>query len=138
MMSMARHLIDPRHAPMPTIPAQIALLRVLAPICRAKARLDLFEACAMLSDNRNQAAQAYADALLRTLEQGLGRIPIIHRAGSAEMSFDELWLAALFDADARNDTDSFMFLTRARLNRLAVRQIGFLITSLSQKLAKTE
>ena len=132
-MPFAQRQYQPDLAPVPPV---IALLRVLAPACRAKARLDLFQACAMLSGDRNQAAQGFADALLRTLEQGLGRVPVLHRAGSVEMSFDECWLAALFAADARGDVDSFTFLTRARLNRVAVRQIGFLVASLSRRMAQ--
>jgi hypothetical protein len=126
----------PRHAePAPAaIPPGVALLRVLAPACRAKARLDLFQACAMLSLDRDQAAQAYAEALVRTLAQGLGRLPVLHRAGTAELSFDEAWLAALFAARARGDDDSFTFLTRRRLARGAARQIGFLVAALAARL----
>lgn len=113
----------------------IAMLRAMAPVCRAKARLDLFQACAMLSMERGSAAQGFAEALLRTLEQGLGRMPVLHRAGSDELSFDEAWLAALFAAEARGDADSFAFLTRSRLNRAAVRQIGFLVAGLQRRAA---
>jgi hypothetical protein len=125
-----------RHtAPMPApIPPGVALLRVLAPACRAKARLDLFQACAMLATDRDQAAQAYADALIRTLEQGLGRPPVLHRAGSAELSFDENWLGALFAAEARGDAASFAFLIDRRLARAAARQIGFLVAGLARRL----
>jgi hypothetical protein len=122
---------DPAPAP---VPRGVALLRVLAPACRAKARLDLFQACAMLAMDRDQAAQAYAEALVRTLHQGLGRAPVLHRVGEAEMSFDERWLAALFDAQARGDDDSFAFLIRRRLTRGATRQIGFLVAALARRL----
>jgi hypothetical protein len=131
-MPMALREFEPDVVAVPPI---IAMLRVLAPACRAKARLDLFHACAMLSVDRTQAAQGFADALLRTLEQGLARAPVLHRAGSIELSFDEAWLAALLAADARGDVDSFTFLTRARLNRAAVRQIGFLVTGLQRRMA---
>lgn len=124
-----------RQPEMTPVPGVIAMLRRMAPACRAKARLDLFHACAMLSLDRGQAAQGFAEALLRTLEQGLGRMPVLHRAGSAEMSFDESWLAALFAAEARGDADSFAFLTRSRLNRAAVRQIGFLVAGLQRRAA---
>jgi hypothetical protein len=117
------------------IPSGIAMLRVLAPACRAKARLDLFQACAMLSLDRNQAAQAYAEALVRTLAQGLGRLPVLHRAGSPEMSFDEAWLAALFAARERGDDDSFTFLIRRRLACGHERHIGFLVAALAERLA---
>ncbi len=110
------------------------MLRVLAPACRAKARLDLFQACAMLTMDRGQAAQAYAEALVRTLAQGLGRMPVLHRAGTAGMSFDEAWLAALFAARARGDDDSFAFLIRRRLARGSERQIGFLVAALAERL----
>lgn len=123
-------------APAPVaIPSGVALLRVLAPACRAKARLDLFQSCEMLSLDRAQAAQAFAEALVRTLAQGLGRLPVLHRAGTPEMSFDEAWLAALFAAKARGDDDSFTFLIRRRLARGHGRQIGFLVAALAERLA---
>jgi hypothetical protein len=130
-MSLALRHTEP--APQP-IPAGVALLRVLAPACRAKARLDLFHACAMLSLRRDEAAQAFAEALVRTLAQGLGRPPVLHRAGTPEMSFDETWLAALFAARARGDEDSFTFLIRRRLPNGAARQIGFLVAALAERL----
>lgn len=132
----------PRHADAPpvpapvpvSVPAGVALLRVLAPKCRAAARIDLFKACALLTLNRDQAAQAYAEALVRTLSQGLGRMPVLHRVGSAELSFDEAWLAALFAAQARGDEGSFTFLIRCRLGRHAARPIGFLAAGLAARL----
>jgi hypothetical protein len=130
-MSLALRHVEP--APQ-AIPPGVAMLRVLAPACRVKARLDLFQACAMLAMDRDQAAQAYADALIRTLHHGLGHAPVLHRAGTEELSFDEKWLTALFDAQARGDDASFAFLIRRRLARTAARQIGFLVASLARRL----
>jgi hypothetical protein len=96
----------------------------------------MFHACAMLSADRMAATQAYAEALLRVLAQGLGKLPVLHRAGSAEMSFDEAWLAALFDAHARADRDSFTFLIRRRVAPLALRHVGFLIGALADRMTE--
>lgn len=120
------------------VPAAIAMLRVLAPACRAQARIDMFHACAMLSADRTAAAQAFGEALLRVLAQGLGKMPVLHRGGSAEMSFDESWLAALFAAHARGDADSVTFLIRRRIAPVAVRHVGFLIAALADRMAETD
>jgi hypothetical protein len=119
-------------------PPAIAMLRVLAPACRAQARIDMFRACAMLSQDPMAAGQAYGEALLRVLAQALGRMPVLHRAGSAEMSFDESWLAALFAAHARGDADSVTFLIRRRIAPVAVRHVGFLIAALADRMAEAD
>jgi hypothetical protein len=125
-------------APAVVVPPAIAMLRVLAPACRAQARIDMFHACAMLSADRMAAAEAHAEALLRVLAQGLGKPPVLHRTGSAEMSFDETWLAALFAAHARGDRDSCTFLIRRRVAPVALRHVGFLVGALADRMAAPE
>ena len=119
---------DQRHG------AALALLRVLMRQCRAKARLEPFEACAVLQNAPHEGAQPYADALLRILAQGLDHGPVIHRVGAPECSFDENWLLALMDAISRDDRTSTAFLLRARLPLHLRRHVGWLTVQMMQRL----
>ncbi len=124
---------QPFRRPMVEIPAPVAALRRLAPRCQAGARLDLFRACAMLSAHADIAAQAYAEALLRGLAVVLGRVPVLHQPGAAELSFDEAWIASLLGAARRGDEASMRFLLASRLPRHVWRQIGWLAAQLAQR-----
>ncbi|MGP9789761.1 hypothetical protein [Roseinatronobacter sp. NSM] len=115
--------------------AALTLLRVLMRQCRAKARLEPFEACALLQNAPHEGAQPYADALLRVLVQGLSHGPVIHRVGAPERSFDESWLLALMDAISRDDRASTAFLLRARLPLHLRRHVGWLAAQMMQRLA---
>jgi hypothetical protein len=116
--------------------ACLALLRVAGARCRVMARSDLFRACAMLSADRNRAAEAVATALIRGLTGagGLGGLRLF-QSGATDLSFDERWLLAAVSAADRFDTDSMTFLLARRLPMHTRRQIGFLIMSLSQAMA---
>lgn len=114
--------------------ARLNKLRLLALRCRAAARLDLFQACALLSTDRETAANAYADALFRTLDQGLGRPPRIYVPGSRDLSFDERWLMALIEATESGDDASRTFLLTSRLRPKARRALAFLVKNLTDRL----
>lgn len=105
-------------------------VREAASRCEAQPRIELFHACAMLSDDRNRSRRAFRDALLRTLAEGLDRRPVFYRPRSRELSFDERWLMALIDAVERGDADSLAFLTASRLRPHARRQVLFLVGGL--------
>ncbi|TGD63632.1 hypothetical protein EYC08_12815 [Tabrizicola sp. WMC-M-20] len=120
-------------SPAVEIPVAVSALRRLAPRCHAGARLDLFRACAMLSSHADVAARAYAEALLRGLAALLGRAPVLHQPGAAELSFDEAWIASLLAAARRGDAGSVQFLLASRLPRHAWRQIGWLAAQLAQR-----
>ncbi|MDF0603335.1 hypothetical protein P1J78_21615 [Psychromarinibacter sp. C21-152] len=107
-------------------------LRVTALDCRAAARADLFEACAMLAVEKPKAREAHAKTLIRTLSQILGKAPRFHRPGVAELSFDEDWLVALSRAVRREDHDSIAFLLRSRVPQHARRSLLFLMAMVSE------
>ncbi len=113
--------IDPRARPL------LNHLRVVALKCRAAARTDLFEACAMLSADKTVARTAHAETLLKCLAQATGKRPVMYRPGSEEVSFDEAWLARLVTASATGDADSFSFLIHSRVPHWARRNLAFLI-----------
>ena len=141
-MSLSETLPPP--ASCAALEADAAALRLLAPLrflgrtCRAKARLDAFEACAMLSLDPGASVQAHADALLRVLSQALGRPLKLHAPGSTDLSFDERWLAALVAAAGRGDAGSLGFLTAHRIPRHMARQTVWLARQLAAGLAETE
>ncbi|MGS4944913.1 hypothetical protein ACVDG3_05500 [Meridianimarinicoccus sp. RP-17] len=130
MIAAATTTVD-RPATLP-VPDILRRLRRDAARTRASARLDLFRACAMLSTDRGVAGRAYIDTFLRTLEQGLGRAPVIYCEACPQMSFDERWIMALVDAQRRGDRDSFAFLLCSRLPCAARRHVGFLIAGIAR------
>lgn len=110
--------------------ASLALLRMLMRRCRAAARAEAFETCALLLHSPREGAQDYADALLRVLSAALPAGPVIHAVKAPERSFDESWLLALFAAIARADHASTSFLLRARLPLHLRRPVGWLAAEL--------
>ena len=65
-------------------------LRWVARRCRSAARVDLFEACAILSTDRDVADTAHAEVLMKSLSQVLGKAPVFYRPGVGEVSFEAL------------------------------------------------
>ncbi|MEM1065740.1 MAG: hypothetical protein AAGJ74_09590 [Pseudomonadota bacterium] len=107
-------------------------LRLVALDCRAAARADLFEACALLSIDRKVARTAHADAFMKCLPQAIGKKPKMLRPGVAEVSFDEAWVVRLITCALSGDHDSFAFLLRSRVPPWARRNIAFLVASLAE------
>lgn len=107
-------------------------LRMIALSCRASARADLFEACAVLSSSKTVAKNAYAETLMKCLGQSLKQSPMLYRPGVEEVSFDEAWLIRAVEAAGREDWNSFEFLIRSRVPFAARRNLGSLIVSISE------
>ncbi|MCV6592987.1 MAG: hypothetical protein OIF48_08560 [Silicimonas sp.] len=107
-------------------------LRFTAMACRAKARTDLFEACALLAVDRSQSRKAHAEALVLSLNEALGKRPIFHRPGDAERSFDEHWILQLARVLAQGDEASATFLLHSRVERAKHRHILFLMSRISE------
>lgn len=132
---LARPLATPDASGLePSEPEALNKLRHLALKCRAGRTIDLFHACQMLSDDRKEADISFADALIRTLAQGLGRAPVFFRPGAREVSFDERWLSSLIEAARGHDTSGFEFLIRSRLARHTHRPTAFLVRNLAMRL----
>jgi len=133
--------LSARTRPATPIPARaiseppLALLRMLMRTCRAKARVDAFQTCALLMHAPQEGAQEYADALLRVLAAALPNGPIIHAINARERSFDESWLLAVFAAIARKDNGSVTFLLRTRLPLHLRRPVGWLAAELVARMA---
>ncbi|KAA9006097.1 hypothetical protein [Histidinibacterium aquaticum] len=109
-------------------------LRMTGMRCRAAARSDLFDTCAALGSDREAGSAAFAEALMRSLDQVPGRRWVLYRPGSRDVSFDERWLLALIDALRRGDEDSATFLIRRRIAHADRRPLGFLAAGLARTL----
>ncbi|MCL3883276.1 hypothetical protein [Marivita sp. GX14005] len=105
----------------------LAHLRHVARDARCKSYVDLFGACAALSGNRQIAANAASEVLMRCLSQALGRRPVLFREGERDTSFDEKWLLALARALKHEDTASATFLLNSRVPKHARRNLVFLL-----------
>ncbi|WP_089885256.1 hypothetical protein [Citreimonas salinaria] len=118
----------------PGCPADPVLdhLRRTARSSRCKSYVDLFGACASMSGNRQVAAQAASDVLMRCLSQALGRRPVLYREGEREMSFDEAWLMALVRSLQADDVASATFLLHSRVPKHARRNLVFLLQRVAE------
>lgn len=107
-------------------------LRFIAMECRAKARTNLFEACALLHATRGASLDAHAEALVRCLGEALGKPARLLTPGTSELTFDEKWLARLAVASATSDQDSLRFLIGSRVAHENRRMVAFLIGRISE------
>ena len=114
--------------------ATLDFLRTSYQTCRTKPRRDLFEACDLLTCDRHVATTTYAEAILRTLSQTLGRRPMILRPGDIVVTFDESWLLALLRACGTGNRDNIAFLANSRVKPLYRPNLLYLMSSLSQLL----
>lgn len=105
-------------------------LRFQAVTCRALARLDFFATCAVIDPKSDLPEQDRVALLLRLLGQALPRDPVFHRPGEKKISFDERWLMAVVDADARGDHDSLAFLIGRRVEPAKQRLFWLLVSGL--------
>ncbi|MEL6609634.1 MAG: hypothetical protein AAFO93_12060 [Pseudomonadota bacterium] len=112
-------------------------LRVVGMGCRASARANLFEACALLTSERGMARTGYVDVLMRCLKEAIGKQPQIFSPGTESLSFDEAWLIELIEAAARGDEASFAFLLQSRVRPHARRNMTFLASQISDQFRLT-
>ncbi|MEM9708098.1 MAG: hypothetical protein AAF871_04845 [Pseudomonadota bacterium] len=111
-------------------------LRLKSLDCRAAARVDLFQACALLATDRETAWAAHAEALIKCLPEALGARPIFYRPGVRDISFDEAWLLRMATAASEDDDNSFEFLLRSRVAAPHRRNMGFLIKTVSEQITR--
>ena len=102
-------------------------LRFVAMKCRVKPRTALFEACALLTAQKSAEQAAYAEALMRCINEALGKPARLLSPGVSELTFDERWLIQLARASARGDEDSLRFLLSSRVAFENRRLVRFLI-----------
>ncbi|WP_299410755.1 hypothetical protein [uncultured Roseobacter sp.] len=108
-------------------------LRMTALGCRAAARTDLFEACALLSLDGEDAKRTFVATLVKCLGSALNKSVVWYRPGVAELSFDEAWLMQCLRAFSTADATSLTFLLRSRVAAHDRRYIGFLLARISEQ-----
>lgn len=101
---------------------------------KCAAKVDVFKACALLSNNPTTATIAYAEALLRVLRHGLGHAPTLYHPGDGELSDDEAWLLRVLLCAQSGDEDSLRFLTTRRLTKETLRPTLFLVRNLAARM----
>ena len=128
----------PKPAPTVVCPAAeratLDFLRAIYQTCRTKPRHDLFSACDLLNFDRHAATSTYAEAILRTLSQTLGRRPKLLRPGDETVTFDESWLLALLRACGSHSRDDIAFLSGSRVKPLYRPNLLYLMSNLSRLL----
>ncbi|WP_299550631.1 hypothetical protein [uncultured Tateyamaria sp.] len=112
-------------------------LRFMSMSCRSKPRADLFEACALLHVTRTASQEAHAEALMRCLNQALGKPARVHAPGTLEMSFDETWLVQLAQEMSHQDEASIAFLLKSRVLPEHRRLVRFLVGRISEYFSLT-
>ncbi|MEM9583125.1 MAG: hypothetical protein AAGA08_08420 [Pseudomonadota bacterium] len=112
--------------------AYLNQLRLITLKCRAAARANLFEACAILSTTKPVAKTACAEVLIKCLGQALGKPPKLFRPGVEEVSFDEAWLVRATEMAYLREWDSFEFLLRSRVPEGTRRNLASLIIGASE------
>ena len=129
---------EPKPAPAINCPAAeratLDFLRAIYQSCRAKPRHDLFAACDLLIFDRHIATSTYAEAILRTLWQTLGRRPNLLRPGDETVTFDESWLLALLRSCGRARQDDIAFLMASRVAPRYRPNLQYLMSQLSHLL----
>lgn len=108
-------------------------LRMVALGCRASAKTNLFEACALLSLDGEDAKRTFADTLIKCLETSARRPITWFRPGVNELSFDEAWVMRCIACVRSGDADSLDFLLRSRIAASDRRYIGFLLGRISDQ-----
>ena len=108
-------------------------LRFVALRCRARARADMFQACALLTSDKTQSIRAHAEALAQCLNEALCKRAVFFRPGTTELSFDEAWLVQLASALRRGDEDSVRFLLHSRVRPEHHRNMRFLVSRISEQ-----
>ncbi|MGR3511929.1 MAG: hypothetical protein ACU0GG_04140 [Paracoccaceae bacterium] len=99
--------------------------------CRAQARADVFQACALLVTDKSQSMQAHAEALVQCLHEALPKRAVFYRPGTAELSYDEAWIMQLATALQNGDAFSVRFLLQSRVAPEHHRHIRFLVSRIS-------
>ncbi|APG48937.1 hypothetical protein [Phaeobacter porticola] len=108
------------------------VLRLAALDCRVASRTDLFEACALLFVDGEDAKRTYVDTLVKCLPEALTRRIKWFRPGTVEISFDEAWVLRCLCRIADEDLDSLKFLLASRIEPSKRRYIGFLLGRISE------
>jgi len=108
-------------------------LRLSAMGCRVAARTDLFEACALLSLEGEDAKRTFVATFVKCLPDAVHKQIKWFQPGADELSFDEAWVMRCIDSIEADDTASLTFLLRSRIAPSDRRYIGYLLGRISEQ-----
>ncbi|MGB3245758.1 MAG: hypothetical protein WBB25_14585 [Sulfitobacter sp.] len=133
-----RGFIDPAPAQQITAKQREVLnhFRLAAMACRVSARTDLFEACALLSLDGEDARRTFVDTFIKCLSGAVQRKTTWFVPGAVEVSFDEAWVMRCLSSIWNNDTSSLDFLLKSRVGVADRRYIGFLLGRISEQFSQ--
>lgn len=110
-------------------------LRLSAMECRVAARTDLFEACALLTMEGEDAKRTFIATFVKCFSQAV-RAPVKwYQPGATDLTFDEAWVMRCLSAIRSDDHSSLAFLLRSRVAPADRRYIGFLLGRISEQFA---
>ncbi|MFT6091670.1 hypothetical protein [Sulfitobacter sp.] len=111
-------------------------LRLAAMGCRVAARTDLFEACALLTLDGEDAKRTFVETFIKCLPGATQKQITWFAPGATELSFDESWvmrcLFCIWDGNASN----LSFLLKSRIADADRRYIGYLLGRISEQFSK--
>lgn len=108
-------------------------LRLAAMACRAAARTDLFEACALLCLDGEDAKRTFVATFVKCLSEAVHAQVKWFQPGTRELSFDEAWVVRCLISIETADTASLRFLLGSRVDISDRRYIGFLLGRISEQ-----
>lgn len=111
-------------------------LRLSAMCYRSAARVDLFEACALLSIDGEAAKRTYAETFVACISDALGKRATWFSPGVDDVSFDEAWVLRCIDCIRSGNEDNLNFLLRARVSPAQRRYIGYLLGRISDQFSQ--
>ncbi|SFT11616.1 hypothetical protein SAMN04488040_3243 [Sulfitobacter marinus] len=111
-------------------------LRLSAMTCRAAARTDLFEACALLTMDGEDAKRTFVETFIKCLPAAAQKQITWFAPGTAELSFDESWVMRCLFCIWDNETSNLSFLLKSRITPADRRYIGFLLGRISDQFSQ--
>jgi len=108
-------------------------LRMSAMECRVAARIDLFEACALLTLEGEDAKRTFVSTLIKCLSEAVHAPIKWYQPGASDLTFDEAWVLRCLISIEAKDTHSLEFLLRSRVSPADRRYIGYLLGRISDQ-----
>ena len=126
------------HTPEAADPARHVLnrLRLCAMECRAAARTDLFEACALLTLEGENAKRTFIATFVKCLSDAVHAPVKWYPPGTSELTFDEAWVLRCLTSIKQDDDSSLAFLLRSRVAPAERRYVGYLLGRISDQFAQ--
>jgi len=111
-------------------------LRLCAMECRVAARTDLFEACALLRIDGEDAKRTFVTTFIKCFSEAVHGPVKWYRPGVIDVTFDEAWVLRCLASIEAGDHSSLEFLLRSRVAKSDRRYIGFLLGRISDQFSQ--